>query len=105
MFISSSVLWVGCLFVYISSPNQKIIKESPPKKFTYPVFFISVVMSVILLLSEYSALIASIVVLTQIMIMWSCTVFILGHVKLSLTTYIISGGVFFSSISLLGGIS
>jgi hypothetical protein len=105
MFFSSSILWIGSLLIYLSSPNQKIITESLSKKITYPIFLVSVIMSVILLLTEYSAIIASLVVLTQVMVMWPSTVFILGHINPRLTTYIISGVLFFSSLSLLGGFS
>jgi len=105
MLISSAVLWIGCLFVYISSPNQKILKKPLPKKITYPIFIIGVVMSVFLLLPEYSLIISSLVVLIQIMVMWTSTVFILGHIKPGFISYLIGGALFFSLLSLLGGIS
>lgn len=105
MLISSAVLWIGCLLVYLSSPNQKLLNQYLPQKITYWLFGLCIIVSWVLLLPEYSGVIAGLVMLAQVMIMWPCTVFILSHTKPSLPLYVIGGTVFFSSLSLLGGIA
>ena len=105
MLISSTALWIGCLFIYLSSPNQKILQQYLPKKMTYWLFSFCVVLSWFFLLPEYSGVIAGLVILAQIMVMWPSTVFILSHTKPTVPVYVISGAVFFSLLSLLGGIA
>lgn len=104
MLISSSILWVGTLLVYVSSPNQKIIKKSCLKKLTYPIFALNIFLSVILLSQQYSSVIASLIVLAQVMVMWGSTVFILGHIKPDFILYMVSGCAVFSFISFLGAV-
>jgi|GEM_PF-5690079 len=113
--ISSFTLWIGCLLVYVSSPNQKLLKSplfskilvSKPlfKIILYSLFSVLATISWWGMAQVYTYFIAALVVLSLIMVMWTCTVFILGHIKTSFISYFISGGIFFSILALLGGIS
>ena len=105
MLISSAVLWIGCLLVYLSSPNQKLLNQSLAKKITYWLFGLCIIVSWFFLLPEYSGVIAGLVMLTQAMVMWPSTVFILSHTKPTLPIYVAGGTLFFASLSLLGGIA
>lgn len=102
MLVSSAVLWIGCLLVYLSSPNQKLLTRSLRKKLTYLFSLGCFCVSWYVLLPSYSGVIAFIIIVIQAMVMWPSTVFILSHTKPSLVLYLLSGGAFFSSISFLG---
>lgn len=103
MLISSVALWTACLLIYISSPNQKLIQKPLIKKVSYPFFIIFVAFSWFVSSQTYHAAIAALIVLIQIMVMWTSTVFIVGHLKPRLTSYLLGGSAFFSLLSTLGG--
>jgi len=102
MFVSSVVLWCGCLLVYLCSPNQKIIKNSLQRKHAYPLALCAVVVSWLGFIQQYSGIIAALMVLTLMMVMWNVMVLLLGHIKTNLLSFIIGGSVVSAFITLLG---
>lgn len=105
LMISSFTLWLGCLLVYVSSPQQKLLQVPFTKVVTYPIFFISIVVSWFALTQEYSGVIAAIVVSVLIMVMWLISVFTAGQIKPRFIPYMASGAIFFSLLSEMGGLS
>lgn len=104
LMISSFILWIGCLLVYISSPQQKLLPTPISKVVSYPIFLVLVLTSWFALSQEYSGVIAAIVALSLIMVMWPTSVFIVGQIKPRAIPYIVSGTVFFSLLSVMGGV-
>lgn len=104
MFFSSILLWIGCVFVYLASPHQKLITKPYPQKISYSVFIVLVICSWVGFSQVYSMLISALFVLTLIMVMWGITVFLLGHIKIKLISYLIGGSVISLLLTQLGGV-
>jgi len=89
----------------VSSPQQKLLHTRVTKIVSYPIFFITVLTSWFALSQEYSGPIAAIVALSLIMVMWPTSVFTAGQIKPRFIPYMVSGAIFFSLLSMMGGLS
>jgi len=105
MFISGVLVWLGCLLVYMTSKNQKLMDKPLRVKFSYPISFIALLNSWVGFSQEYSNTIAAIVVLSLVMVMWSTIVLFLGHIKTTFIPFFAGGSVVTALMIQLGGVS
>lgn len=104
MFVSSVLLWIGCVFVYLASPHQKLIEKSFTRKVSYSAFIALVIGSWIGFSQVYSLLTSALLVLALIMVMWAITILVLGHIKIKLIPYLVGGSVVSLLLAQLGGV-
>lgn len=104
MTISVLILWTGCLSVFLSSPNQTLIKKPLSKNMTWSIFTVSCLISCYLLLPTYPAITAGLVVLSMVMTFWTVIIIAHGHLKLQFLPFASLGAIFSAGLSLLGGL-
>jgi len=104
MTISVLLLWTGCLAVFLSSPNQKLLIKRPQKNITWPIFTVLSIFSWYLLLNLYPAVTAGLVVLSLVMAFWTIIVIAHGHLKIKVLPFACIGAVVSFGLAQLGGL-
>ena len=101
--VATSLLWLGCLLVFMASPHQKLCSKQVNKKFSWFVFTLLTSLSWLLFCAIYSMVIAAIVVLALIMAMWTAMILLHGHLKTKLLPFALVGGAIAILLVQLGG--
>ncbi|PAJ72932.1 hypothetical protein CJF42_18465 [Pseudoalteromonas sp. NBT06-2] len=104
MTISVLFLWIGCLAVFLSSPNQKLLIKRPSKNITWAIFTVFCVFSWYLLLNLYPAVTSGLVVLSLVMAFWTIIIIAHGHLKIKFLPFACIGAVFSLALAQLGGL-
>lgn len=103
MFISGALVWIGCVLIYISSKNQKLVEKPLVASVTYPLAAVAMITSWVGFSQHYTGVIAALVVLGLVMVIWCVTVLLLGHVKARFVPYLAYGGVITAVVTQFGG--
>jgi len=79
--VSIASLWLGCLFAYLTSDKQQLVRLPFPKLLAWSLCGLAVVVAVWGFSHTYSVLVASLVVLICMMPMWILLVLVASHYK------------------------
>ncbi|WDD99762.1 hypothetical protein [Thalassomonas actiniarum] len=78
--LSISLLWLGCLFPYLASPKQQLIANPVPKTLGWAGFVLTLVWVLVQQAQQQGYLVASIVILTAVMCMWTILILLSSHI-------------------------
>ncbi len=101
--VAISVLWCGCLTVFLSSNHQRLLAKPFSKSLSIPTFIGSVLISIWLFTLSYNVVASALVVLTFTMLIWLSLVLLLGHTQAKLIPFSGANLIFWLAVVQLGG--
>ena len=105
MILAVTLLWLGCLIVFLASPHQKFIKKRLSQMVCWAIFTVLALVSWFLYCNVFDGVIAGLMVLSFVMIMWPTIVVAHAHCSLKLLAFTCCGAVIFSVIAQLGAVN